>query len=336
MDTSKENRIFYYDNLKFFLILAVVVGHFIDEISPLPNSFKSLFLWIYSFHMPLFIFISGMFHKNERITPKVTKLVMIGFAIPISLLLVNLILGQSAGTISFFRSSALPWFVFVLAGYTVLSYLLRNMDQRSILIFSIIIGLFSGYDPSLEDTLFASRFFVFYPFFVLGNMVSPNRPLKALEKRWVRALGILILALWAVICRFKLDSVYILRALFTGRNPFRDTFGQWAFLYRGLTYLITVLAGFGVMCLIPKKRIPVVTRFGGRTIQIYFWHYHFLKVFLLFGVGALFCADAFGKLTWLMIAVACTFVTGLKVFGFPTTQISRLSRYANNQTKGAL
>ena len=329
MNTSKGNRIFYYDNLRFFLILTVVIGHFIDVISPAPNSFKSLFLWIYSFHMPLFIFISGIFHKNERIAPKVVRLVMIGFAIPIVSLLMKLIQGQSAGTISFFRSSDTPWFVFVLAGYTVLSYLLRDMDRRSILIFSVIIGLFSGYDPSLQDTLFASRFFVFYPFFVLGNMISPQQSLKVLEKKWVRVIGILILALWAVICRWKLDSVYLLRPLFTGRNPFGDSFGNWAFLYRGLTYLITVVAGVGVMCLIPKEKIPVVTRLGGRSLQIYFWHYNILNILLYLGIGAPLCADAVGKFIWIMLAAACTGLTGLKVFGFPTNQISRLARYAS-------
>lgn len=310
----------------------MVVGHFADVIAPAPNSFKSLFLWIYSFHMPLFIFISGMFHKNECIVPKVVRFVMIGFALPIGSLLINLIRGQGAGAISFFSSGDLPWFVFVLAGYTTLSYLLRNMDQRSILIFSTLIGLFSGYDPSLQDKLFASRFFVFYPFFVLGSMISPQQPLKVLEKKGPRVCGLLILALWAVICRWKLDSVYMLRGLFTGRNPFGNNYGDWAFLYRGLAYLITLIAGFGVMCLIPNRKIPVVTRFGGRTLQIYFWHYNILNSLLWHGIGSPLCADAVGKLIWLMIAAACTFVTGLKVFGFPTNQISRLARYASKPT----
>lgn len=333
MGNSKENRIYYYDNLRFFLIAMVVIGHFVDEISPLPQTFQSIFIWIYSFHMPLFLFISGMFHKNEKIAPKVTKFVMIGIAMPITSILLKLVMGKESVGVAFFKTGALPWFMFVLAGYTLLTYLLRKMDKRSILLFAIIFGLFSGYDSSLGDTLFLSRFIVFYPFFLLGNMITPDQLIKVLDKKWIRIIGIAVLAVWAAICIFKFDAVYMLRPLFTGRQPFNNRFGTWAFLYRGLAYLITMIAGFGVMCLIPKSKMPVVTRLGGRTLQIYFWHYRVLTVILYFNVGELLCVSATGKLLWLLLAVVCTVFTGLKPFGFPTNQISKLSRYADAQEK---
>lgn len=326
MSTQKDNRIFYYDNLRFFLILTVVVGHFAEIISPMPETFKSLFFWIYTFHMPMFIFLSGMFHKNDKIVPKVTRFVMIGFVLNVVMFLEKLAMGKNV-SLAYFRLNGLPWYMFVLAGFTVLSYLLRNMDKRYILIFSIILGLFSGYDSSLGDTFAISRFIVYYPFFVLGNMITPDKPLKVLEKKWVRIIGIIVFVLWAAICVFKLDSVYILRPLLTGRNSFGDELGKWAFLYRGLTYAVTVIAGLGVMCVIPKGKIPVVTIVGGRTLQIYFWHYLILNVFIGIQLGATLCVDPFGKLIWLILAVVCTLVTGTKPFGFPTNQIVNACRY---------
>lgn len=333
MNTQKDNRIYYYDNLRFFLIAMVVIGHFVDDISPIPETFKSIFLWIYSFHMPLFIFISGMFHKNEKIMPKVTRFVMISFVLNIFSLLEQLALNMGGATISFFSIKGLPWYMLVLAGYTALTYLLRKFDKRAILIFAIILGLFSGYDPSLGDTFAISRFIVFYPFFVLGNMVSPDKPIKVLDKKWVRIIGIIVLALWAAICIFRLDSVYMLRSLFTGRNPFGNNFGTWAFLYRGLAYIITVIASFGVMCIIPKGKIPVATSIGGRTLQIYFWHYFVLRILLYFHIGEILCVDPLGKLIWLLLAVVCTLVTGTKPFGFPTNQIVNACRYVKEPTE---
>lgn len=332
MNTQKENRIFYYDNLRFFLIALVVIGHFVDETSPLPDTFKSIFLWIYSFHMPLFLFLNGMFHKNEKIMPKVTRFVMIGFVLKIVTFLERLAIGKSV-TLSYFRMNEIPWYMFVLAGFTVLTYLLRKMDKRGILIFAIILGLFSGYDSSLGDMFAASRFIVYYPFFVLGNMITPDKPLKIFEKKWVRIIGVLVLVAWAAICVFKLDSVYILRSLFTGRNSFGDKFGTWAFLYRGLSYVITVIIGLAVMSIIPKAKLPVVTRLGGRTLQIYFWHYIVLYILLYLQIGQTLCTDAIGKLIWLLLAVVCTLVLGLKPFEFPTNQIVNLSRYAKEQTE---
>lgn len=62
-----SNRIVYIDALKGFGILLVVVGHviqfFTDEIH-VPAALK-LWTFIYSFHMPLFFFLSGMVVKFE-------------------------------------------------------------------------------------------------------------------------------------------------------------------------------------------------------------------------------------------------------------------------------
>lgn len=62
--SSKPNRIYWVDNLKAFGILLVVAGH-MDSMNP------HLGIYIYSFHMPLFFFISGfLFHPERYQGPK--------------------------------------------------------------------------------------------------------------------------------------------------------------------------------------------------------------------------------------------------------------------------
>ena len=51
---SMEKRIFLFDNLKFFLILTVVIGHFIDYITK-------------SSHMMSGLFSYAIFHLFSRI-----------------------------------------------------------------------------------------------------------------------------------------------------------------------------------------------------------------------------------------------------------------------------
>ena len=63
MTTSKQ-RSPYMDNVKAFLIICVVVGHFTNQALSGSHALKSLFVFIYSFHMPLFIFINGLFCKK--------------------------------------------------------------------------------------------------------------------------------------------------------------------------------------------------------------------------------------------------------------------------------
>lgn len=59
-----------FDNMKMVLIILVVFGHALEEIS-LEHEYGIIRACIYSFHMPVFIFISGYFsgeggHKRKQ------------------------------------------------------------------------------------------------------------------------------------------------------------------------------------------------------------------------------------------------------------------------------
>lgn len=59
-----EERNTQIDSLKFFLIFLVLVGHCLDiGLSSYLNN--SLFRFIYSFHMPVFVLLSGMMFKEK-------------------------------------------------------------------------------------------------------------------------------------------------------------------------------------------------------------------------------------------------------------------------------
>lgn len=52
------------DSLKFFLIFLVLVGHCLDSNLGL-HSNNVVFRIIYSFHMPVFVILSGMMFKEK-------------------------------------------------------------------------------------------------------------------------------------------------------------------------------------------------------------------------------------------------------------------------------
>jgi len=58
-----ETRNLYFDNMKFILIFLVVLGHFanLHRLLPIMGGLNNA---IYSFHMPLFIYISGYFSRD--------------------------------------------------------------------------------------------------------------------------------------------------------------------------------------------------------------------------------------------------------------------------------
>ena len=61
---NNAGRIYKYDNVKALLILLVVIGHMTTDYVSDSHAIRNMTLWIYSFHMPAFIFISGLVHKR--------------------------------------------------------------------------------------------------------------------------------------------------------------------------------------------------------------------------------------------------------------------------------
>ena len=58
----------FWDSLKFLLIFFVVYGHMIETYAPDGSYHRSMYNFIYAFHMPFFMFISGRFSqiKNRK------------------------------------------------------------------------------------------------------------------------------------------------------------------------------------------------------------------------------------------------------------------------------
>ena len=65
--TNAKERIYLYDNVKCLAIILVVIGHAINYLTDFDGYTleKGMYVMIYSFHMPLFLFVSGL-QADER------------------------------------------------------------------------------------------------------------------------------------------------------------------------------------------------------------------------------------------------------------------------------
>lgn len=68
MSMVTNKRIAYFDLLKLFAVLLVIVGHVISQYDDRGYG-HPINVWIYSFHMPLFMFMSGLFFQNTLKKP---------------------------------------------------------------------------------------------------------------------------------------------------------------------------------------------------------------------------------------------------------------------------
>ena len=58
-------RLHYYDNIRVVLMFLVLFGHFCEISAGTTTYGAFLRFFIYLFHMPLFVFVTGLFHSNR-------------------------------------------------------------------------------------------------------------------------------------------------------------------------------------------------------------------------------------------------------------------------------
>lgn len=63
--TARPTRIAAWDLLKLFAVFLVVYGHCMQHLLEVDTRYNPMFLWIASFHMPLFMTLSGLFARNS-------------------------------------------------------------------------------------------------------------------------------------------------------------------------------------------------------------------------------------------------------------------------------
>lgn len=322
---AEKERIWYWDTIKFLMMLTVVVGHFAETaVAWGGQDIAPLHLFIYAFHMPMFIFIFGVFYKEDNYRRKALSLLIAGYFFKIFSYLTALIINGKA-VFGLFYDGGVTWFLFVLMWYTLLGAALKKYDKRLVLAVSFVISLFTGYFREIDDFLCISRTLVFFPYFWLGTMINRNSFLEKIRRLrrylWIPAVCILIG--WLALSFFDFDNLEILSHLLSGRNPFSKETDGMGCLYRLLTTAITLLTGMSILILVPEKKIPVISYLGRNTLNVYFWHYTFLYIiFRVLNIKEL-VGNAGGIALLIFIGVVLTFFLSLDIFNFPLKNINK-------------
>lgn len=330
---NKTGRIYLFDNIKFLAILLVVIGHAINFLTETDGNMleKSLYLTIYSIHMPLFIFISGLFLKPmDKSTKfpkqKVISYILIGIVLRIIMAVLRLLLGKNMSYSLLDMYDSFTWFMWAMAVFITLIWIFREYNTKIILMLSLLIGCMAGYDKFLGDKFALMRIVVFLPFFIAGYMIKPEHLAAFLSKRWIKVVSIFIVIGFTALFFINTDIYPYLRPIFTGRNTFSviGRFSKFGFAVRILCYIISTLFGLALMSLVPNRNLGRISKTGSKTLQIYFWHQVFLVLLSHFGVYGLISSvtgDTIATAVYILIAFAVTFVCSLSVFSFPTKQL---------------
>lgn len=310
----KNERIYYWDNLKCCLIFFVVLGHFLIPISNESRSLQTVYFFIYLFHMPAFVFASGFFSKYymKKEVPNISKLMgflLLYFIFKILLWGVNSILQGQIAQFQPMTETGAPWYLMAMFVWYVFLPVFSKFKASVCIGTSIVIGIASGFLSEIGPFFCLSRIIVFLPFFLAGYYFTGNK-IEDLTKKWKRFVAIIILLCIAFMILNNLENISIFQGIIYGNRPY-DIFSKVAssqkvaFLRLGW-YAVAFIMTFAVMVLTPKRKLKI-SYIGSRTLSIYIIHRLIRQIFSYYDLYHVIHLDS--KIMLLCCIVVSIFVT---------------------------
>ena len=263
----------FFDNVKILLMLLVVFGHIVP-----PGQGKiclASFEWVYSFHMPLFVFISGYFTNVEN-RDKVFKglLKLIETFIIFTLIHTLFLLKDGASIIKLLHIPHWThWYLLSLIYWRLFLYILplsiRN-NYLKLLFLSVALCLIMGWAP-FGTFLSFHRTFSFLPFFMLGYVAAQTGTINRIKLSPILAFVILAATFWVYLEIPRISTLLMQR----------DSYFRYSMIY-GFPSLYFLLFRFGwlffaglmslcFLSVVPRKEYRW-THFGQLALFIYMYH----------------------------------------------------------------
>ncbi|MGN0396609.1 MAG: acyltransferase family protein [Candidatus Fimimorpha sp.] len=277
-----KNRCYKFDNIRCILIILVVFGHCLELIQG--EWANGIYCIIYSFHMPMFIFISGYFARYNR------RKIAASFIYPYFVFQIIyqifdwLVISQKPGFhLQFTYPYWLLWYLFVL----ILYYLLIPFFQTErictawkIVVGSVCLSLLVGFENMIEYYFSLSKFFTFLPYFLMGYYIGNHKILKEMIESgriYSKILMCVSAGVVGICCLYVLWNPIVTPFVLHGGNTYsRANYGP---LTKGSLVIVAVV-WIIFFLLIPclNRKIRFMTSIGQHTISIFLMHGFFVKL----------------------------------------------------------
>ncbi len=316
-----QSRNYLIDNSKGLLIFLVVLGHSLEFIRKDYEVARLLYVFIYEFHMPVFVFISGYLSKNVE---KGRRNAVRNFLTPFLLfnIIWNLITlvgplflrGEftelpSEQAFSFFTPGWALWYIFAMFLWKIL--LPDLLKFKNIFILSVIAGIFVKLSGEFGSYMALSRTITFAPFFLAGYYSSEEK-LKRFRKftRFNilnKVPSILILIIGVLIALIFVNYSNIADEFFWADRSYSNFNIE---IFTGiLLYIAVYIIGFAFVYvfinLMPENQ-TFLSKIGKNTLSVYFLHTYFIGSIL--GLTSLMSSNL-GKLLALIVgSLIVTFI----------------------------
>lgn len=274
---NEKIRSAYWDNVKVLLMFLVVLGHYFGygfvygDLSGgrffIPNG---IYGFVYTFHMPMFSFVSGYFSKH---TEKCHSRAVGEYLIPylgfntLCVVMNRLLLG-----VPLVNPITQPynhmWYLFALFFWRFTAKWMEKIPWSWV--WTGLLTAVLSFTPLMEWEL-TSRLFLFWPFFLLGLRMEEKQVLTVKKlPHWLCGLvlaGGLVLSVLVL----KVFDCSTYRLCFIGRRLGFNFGGILELCKLALRYGTAMIFGGCVMNLVPRRGMKI-TEMGRNTMSIYLLH----------------------------------------------------------------
>lgn len=262
----------YFDNAKWILMFLVVFGHVIQPFTDQHPLYNVLYKWIYTFHMPAFIIVSGYFAQakmNKTYALKLAKKLLLPYlSFQAIYTIYYALIGKSGWWKPPFEPQWALWFLVSLFCWHIMLYWYRRLPKHMAIFISIQIGVLVGYMSGIDHSFSLSRTFVFFPFFLIGHWIGTDEMNWLREKRTrVLALGVMLSVALAILFAPSFDTSW-----FFGSKSYTVLgMPEWGGFIRLACYAVSISMAFSVLAWIPTKTYSW-TKYGAYTLYVYLLH----------------------------------------------------------------
>ncbi|REE98388.1 acyltransferase family protein [Thermomonospora umbrina] len=191
---ARKERDPFFDNAKFLAILLVVAGHAIGGLRDVPVA-RAAYVFIYMFHMPLFILITGYLSRNFTLSAGKARKLITHLAVPYVIFEVLYsvyfsVMDDKPLEISLQQPTYVLWFLMATFIWRLSTPVWQQI--RWPMGVALTVCLLS-YMTDLPSALSLHRAMGLVPFYVLGLMLRPQH-VEMLKTRVAGLVGALVLA----------------------------------------------------------------------------------------------------------------------------------------------
>lgn len=337
-------KIVKLNNIKGILIILVVLGHLMEVIK---TDYYYFYTFIYSFHMPVFIFISGYLAKHASIK-KISNYLLIYFIFQsLYLILLNSLKIQhnSRYEVPYYHL----WYLVSMIWWYIIVVLLNKIHLKNYVKVLIIICCFAVssisrvYTVNIVDLVnkyymgFYSYYFsyqrtlTFLPYFMMGFFINKDILIKVYSSLKYKRLILPIVILFNIL-------VYYVIEISNLESLFRGSYGvdrillckTSIFIEMLISYVITLINGY-VFINITTSEKNIITKYGENSLQIFLFH---PLVVVMIKKYATFSKDEF-IINFIILLVA-TLITVIILGSNTFYNFTKYICYPNNAIKIAL